>query len=147
MAHKPRPELSCKLHHAGSPLPGDCPHITLRHFTPEDPARTRREETQVQGGRGVVKQQAEPHLLSPTPNPYLQASQSLRRCPSASAPDTSIYVPVSALLFFLCSSNFNILLLSPHEKSCLPSVPFILLWTNWWYSSNCPPLDFGISLM
>lgn len=86
-------------------------------------------------------------VLISTPNLSLQASHSLRRCPSASAPDTSIYVPVSALLFFPYGSNFNILLLLPHEKNpCLPSaVPFILLWTNWSYSGNNPLLDFGFS--
>lgn len=91
-------------------------------------------------GRG----QGEPHLLSPTPNPNLQASQSLRRWLTDSASDINIYVPVSALLFFLYSKNFNILVLLPHEKkSCLSfDVPFVFLWMNGKYRSNSPPLDF-----
>lgn len=61
-------------------------------------------------GRG----QGEPHLPSSTPKPNLQVLWSLRRQLTASASAINLCEPISALLFFLCSRNFNILVLLPH---------------------------------
>lgn len=50
--------------------------------------------------------------------------------------------------FFLCTAAILIFFFYYHRKKKLshlpPAVLFIPRWTNEWYSSDCPPVDFGL---